>query len=365
MFHDILYELVQRQIKNSLFIDVRSEGEYAESHIPGAVNVPLFNNEERAQVGTVYKQVGKEAAVDLGIRLTSAKLPALIANAKASAAGRTMVVYCWRGGMRSKSVATFLDLVGAPVFRLENGYRGYREYVTKTLENYHLSGIGIIIHGMTGTGKSQLLRSLAADGEPVIDLEYLAAHKGSAFGSIGEIPNNQRTFDALLVQALGQLGDPPYVIMEAKSQRIGRTTIPDFLWNKRFGAIHVRLETPMAIRVERILKKYVVDDPQFSAKVERAFAAIEKRLAPEDRQTGWAAIHSRQYAALVELMLDKYYDDKYRHAMKRYTDPFISLPGADLDACKRMIQALATEPRETGTQRSTLKKPASAPSVSS
>lgn len=343
MFQDISYEHAKERSESVQWIDVRSQAEYSDSHIPGAVNIPLFTNEERAKVGTVYKQIGKQAAIELGIRLTAAKLPDLIQHTRNVAHEREVVLYCWRGGMRSKSMATFLDLAGLPVFRLDQGYRGFRSYITRRLESARLKGVGIIIHGMTGTGKSQLLRKLANAGEPVIDLEFLAGHKGSAFGSIGETPNNQRTFDALLVASLDRIGDPPHVIMEAKSQRIGRTTIPDFLWNKRFGAIHVRLETPMAIRVARILQKYVVDDAHFSTKVERAFTSIEKRLSTADKQLGWAAIHNRHYAQLVELMLEKYYDDRYREAMKRYTDPIISLPGEDLDKCKDMVLEIAKD----------------------
>ncbi|WP_018130420.1 tRNA 2-selenouridine(34) synthase MnmH [Effusibacillus pohliae] len=342
MVRDVAYPDVQKK-KDVVLIDVRSEGEYEESHIPGAVNIPLFTNEERAQVGTVYKQISPEQAKELGLRLASAKLPELVKAVQEASAGKQPVVYCWRGGMRSKSVATVLDLMGIPALRLEGGYRAYRETVKQRLADFQLKAKCVVIHGMTGVGKTQLLQRLAADGEPVLDLEGMAGHKGSAFGSIGEQPRNQRMFDSLLLQRLEELQDSSYLIMEAESKRIGRVNMPDFLVEAKHHGLHILLEAPLHIRVQRTLDQYVVDDPEFQEKVKGALRSIEKKLPPADRRFAWEALEQKRYAELAELLLVKYYDPRYQYTMSQYVGDFISLDATDLDACKQAIKRTIRE----------------------
>lgn len=341
-----MQDIHYRDIKNRddiVYIDVRSEGEFAESHIPGAVNIPLFNNEERAQVGTVYKQIGKQEATDLGLKIASAKLPQLIEQARRAGEGRQPVVYCWRGGMRSKSIATILDLMGTPVLRLEGGYRSYRESVKERLADFRLTAKCVVIHGMTGVGKTSLLHKLAADGEPVLDLEQLAGHKGSAFGSIGEAPRNQRMFDSLLLERLDQLAGSPYIIIEAESKRVGRVNLPDFLLDAKHNGLHILTQAPLPIRVQRTLEQYVVDDPQFKEKVTGALEAIQKKLTPEQRQLAWEAVVGNRFDELVALLLVEYYDPRYKHTMEQYARTFITIDATDLDACKETVQRAIRE----------------------
>lgn len=342
MVRDAGYEEIQK-IEKKVMIDVRSEGEYAESHIPGAINIPIFNDEERGQVGTVYKQVGQDQARELGLRIASAKLPDLIHSIQQAAGDQQPVIYCWRGGMRSKSVASVLDLMGVPAVRLEGGYRAYREYVKERIDNFQLRVPCVVIHGMTGVGKTELLRRLAEDGEPVLDLEGLAGHKGSAFGSIGEAPRNQRMFESLLLERLDELADSPYIIIEAESRRIGRVNLPDWLLRAKENGFHILLEAPTLIRVKRTLAQYVVDDPEFQNKIAGAMSAIEKKLTPEDRAVGWGAIEHHRFEELVAMLLVKYYDPRYRHSMEQYDAEFLKLDASDLNACKEAVKTAIQE----------------------
>ncbi|MFC4769393.1 tRNA 2-selenouridine(34) synthase MnmH [Effusibacillus consociatus] len=342
MFRDVRYDEIKKR-KDCVLIDVRSEGEYEESHIPGAVNIPVFTNEERAQVGTVYKQIGQEQAKELGLRIASAKLPELVKAVSEAAEDKEPVVYCWRGGMRSKSIATVLDLMGMPVYRLEGGYRGYRESVADRLANFELKAKCVVLHGMTGVGKTELLNRLAADGEPVMDLEGMAGHKGSAFGSIGEKPRNQRMFDSLLLPRLEELAESPYIIIEAESRRIGRVNMPDFLVEAKQKGLHILLEAPLHIRVKRTLDQYVVEDPEFQDKVSGALRSIEKKLAHEDRQFAWQAVEENRYEDLVELLLVEYYDPRYKHTMQQYSGEFIKLDATDLNRCTESVKQTIRE----------------------
>ncbi|GAX90234.1 tRNA 2-selenouridine(34) synthase MnmH [Effusibacillus lacus] len=342
MYRDVRFDEIKDR-RDSVLIDVRSEGEYAESHIPGAVNIPIFNNEERARVGTVYKQVGPERAKELGLRIASAKLPELVKAVEQAAGGKQPVVYCWRGGMRSKSVATVLDLMGLPVCRLEGGYRGYRESVKEKLARYRLDSKCVVIQGMTGVGKTQLLHLLTEDGEPVLDLERMAGHKGSAFGSIGEKPSNQRTFDSLLLQRLEELEGSPYIIIEAESKRIGRVNMPDFLITAKEQGLHILLEAPLHIRVKRTLDQYIVEDPEFNEKVKGALSAIEKKLSPDDREAVMHAAEQKRYEDLTELLLVKYYDPRYRYTMDQYVGEFTRVDATDLAACKESVKRVIRE----------------------
>lgn len=345
MYHDVDYKQMKNK-KDLVLIDVRSEGEFAESHIPGAVNIPIFNNEERAQVGTVYKQIGKEEAKELGLRIASAKLPQLVKIVEEAADDKEPVIYCWRGGMRSKSIATILDLMGKTVSRLEGGYRSYREAVKERIAHFELDARCVVIQGMTGVGKTELLKRLAREGEPVVDLEKLAGHKGSAFGSIGETPRNQRMFESLLLDRLDELKGSSYIIIEAESKRIGRVNMPDFLLEAKENGIYFMLEAPIPIRVQRTLDQYIVDDPEFKEKVIGALHAIEKKLPHDDRELAWDAIEQRRYDVLVEMLLVNYYDPRYRHTMDQYSGKYITLDATDLDACKEAVKRTIHEKLE-------------------
>ncbi|WP_349254176.1 tRNA 2-selenouridine(34) synthase MnmH [Paenibacillus sp. RC67] len=254
MFQDITVEELLEQRQELTLIDVRSPGEYREFTIPGSLNIPLLDDAERAEIGTTYKQVSFQAAKDRGLQIISAKLPDFIKQFENIDSRKA--VYCWRGGMRSRTTATVLALMGIRVYRLTGGIRSYRQWVVSTLETFKLKPRLIVLNGHTGTGKTQLLRKLAEQGVPILDIERLAGHRGSVFGQIGLKPNNQKTFEALLLQELLQYNDQPYIVMEAESKRVGKAVMPNFLVDAKDQGIQLHVEMPLEARIRHIMDEY-------------------------------------------------------------------------------------------------------------
>ncbi len=337
-------EMTYAEVKDRddiVWIDVRSDGEFAESTIPGAHNAALFDNEERAHIGTLYKQVDPMSARWAGLEFASRKLPALVRQITELANGRTPVVFCWRGGMRSQTVATILQLMGLPVIRLTGGYRGYRHYITSRLEAMTAEDLPpvFVVHGMTGVGKTTLLRLLAELGEPVLDLEGLAGHRGSVFGGIGLTPANQRQFDSALFAAIEALRDRPYLLMEAESKRIGHVTMPEFLVAAKRVATNVELVAPISIRIMRTLEQYkLADDVAFHRATERALMFIQKRFSPDLRQRVYAWMEAKAYAPMVGALLEEYYDPRYEYARRDYDRPFLKVDATHLVEAAEQIQ---------------------------
>ncbi|GAA5344276.1 tRNA 2-selenouridine synthase [Planifilum fimeticola] len=324
------------------WVDVRSPGEFADATVPWAVNVPLFDDEERARVGTSYKQQGRKKAIQLGVRIVSPKIPSLLEQVEEATQGGEPLIFCWRGGMRSKAVATFLDLADRPVYRLAGGYRAYRQYVVSRLESYDLRARLIVLHGLTGVGKTDILQRLSQEGVPVLDLEEMAGHRGSAFGTLGEIrPRNQKMFDSLLFHALERFKDEPYLFMEAESKRIGRVLMPDFLEEAKAAGIPVIVEASFDVRVSRILETYLrgeTDPDRLQQQVAGAVSRIERRLPPDVRKELAYRIGERDWRRVVEILLEKYYDPRYLHSQEKVEGDAIHLDAEDLDtaveACK-------------------------------
>ncbi|HEU4717669.1 MAG TPA: tRNA 2-selenouridine(34) synthase MnmH, partial [Bacteroidia bacterium] len=196
--------------------DVRSPAEFAGGHIPGAFNIPLFTNEERAAVGTIYKQQGNEAAVLKGLEFVGPKMTAFILKARENAPGKKIAVHCWRGGMRSASMAWLFETAGMEVLLLSGGYKAYRNFVlSNTGRKFDLRVVG----GETGSGKTDILHELARKGEQVLDLEGLARHKGSSYGAIGQDPQpTVEQFENDFVHALTKLDPSRPVWIEDESR---------------------------------------------------------------------------------------------------------------------------------------------------
>lgn len=326
-----------------VWIDVRSPGEFRESTIPGARNVALFDDEERARIGIAYKR-SRAGAVELGLELASRKLPELVRTVRREAGAQLPVIFCWRGGMRSRTLATVLDLLGHSCVRLTGGYRAYRQYVTARLAQARPEDVprAIVLHGMTGVGKTRILQELACRGEPVLDLEALAGHRGSVFGGIGLDIANQRTFDSRLLDELDRLRGAPYVFLEAESRRIGRATMPDFLIEAKRGGEHVELTASLSVRVSRTLDQYRLDDPdEFALAVGRALEWIDKRFSPDLRARVREWYARRAYEPLIRALLTDYYDPRYRHAMEQYGQPFLCVDADDPDAACDLLQVVA------------------------
>nr|GGG81007.1 tRNA 2-selenouridine synthase [Virgibacillus oceani] len=297
-------------------IDVRSPKEYNDATIPGSINIPVFSNEERAEVGTIYKQVGPEAARDLGLAIFSAKLPAFIAEFKQIQT--PMTVFCWRGGMRSKTAATVLDLMGISAYRLSGGIRSYRQWVVRVLESTEIKSNLFVLNGYTGSGKTAILKKLEQKGHPVMDLEGMANHRGSIFGQIGLKPNNQKKFDSMLVQELLRYINVPYVFIEGESKRIGKVLVPDFLYDKKEKGTQLFITLPIEERVRNILDDY--QPWNFPGKFIDAFQVIKKRIHTPIAKAIDDHLRSGDYFQTVKLLLEYYYDPRYQYTADKYPD---------------------------------------------
>jgi len=303
--------------------------------VPGSVNVPLFDNEERAAIGTIYKQVSVEAAKEKGLEIVAAKLPAFIRELQALPGRKAF--FCWRGGMRSKTSATLLSILAGRVYRIQGGIRAYRSWVVETLENYELKTPVVVLNGYTGTGKTNILRSLHAKGYPVLDLEGLAAHRGSIFGGVGLEPRNQRTFEALLVHELIRLRNAPYVLMEAESRRVGKAVLPEFLVAAKERAPQLFLELPVEARVTNIVADY--EPERFKAQCVEAFERIERKIHTPAAKDIRDALARDDFRSAVVGLLAHYYDPRYEHTISEYDAERTVIRAATTMEAERKIEA--------------------------
>ncbi len=291
-------------------IDVRSPGEFGQGHIPGAVNLALFTDGERAEVGTLYKQQGRGPAMLLGMRLVGPKLADLVEQARTLAPDGAVAVHCWRGGERSASVSWLLEKVGdLRVATLQQGYKAYRHHV---LESFHRPWNLRVLGGYTGTGKTALLAQLGARGQQVLDLEALAQHKGSAFGAIGQKPQpGTEQFENLLFTALRQLDPAQPIWVEDESRMVGRVKLPDPFFARLRNSPLTFVDMPLPQRVERLVNDYGrASRGELAAAVER----IQKRLGPQHAKAALEALATGDLHRVAEIAL-VYYDKTYARGL--------------------------------------------------
>ena len=297
-------------------LDVRSPGEYAHGHIPGAISFPLFSDVERAEVGTLYKQDGKEIAMEVGLRIVGPKLATFVKEAKALAPERKVMLHCWRGGQRSGSMAWLLRQAGLEVETLPGGYKAYRHLVQESFESTALKLV--VLGGETGSGKTKILHELVAVGEQIIDLEGLANHKGSAFGFIGEQPQpTVEQFENELFERILALDVSKRVWVENESHSIGRIFIPEAFWTKMRAAPLLIIKIPDDARIENLLEDYVLTD---KTDLEVAFQKISKKLGGQNLKIALEALECNDFAAAAKIAL-WYYDKTYQHGIETSKSP--------------------------------------------
>ncbi|TWT00508.1 tRNA 2-selenouridine(34) synthase MnmH [Planomicrobium sp. CPCC 101079] len=299
-----------------VLIDVRSPSEYKNFTIPGSVNIPFFDDAERAEIGTLYKQVNVDAAKERGLEIISAKLPEFVREFNKVSGNKT--VFCWRGGMRSRTTATLLSLMDIHVNRLEGGIREYRKWVVNQLEQPEVSVEAFVLNGLTGTGKTRILKVLQKEGYPVMDLEAMANHKGSIFGHIGAEPHNQKVFDSLLVHKMRELQNSPYVLFEAEGNRIGKAGIPPWLSEWKSRSLQLIIDMPMEERIKEILEDYQPE--QHQQEFMEAFLRIKSRMPQEVAVQIEANLETEEYSDAVNLLLEYYYDSRYQHTGLQYPE---------------------------------------------
>ena len=292
-------------------LDVRSPGEYALAHIPGAHSLPLFSDEERKVVGTAYKQQGREVAIKIGLDYFGIKMRSMIEAVEAivhdhsEAGNKCVLVHCWRGGMRSAGVAWLLDLYGFKVHVLAGGYKAFRNCM---LQQFERPLVLKVVGGYTGSGKTEVLKELESAGQRIIDLEGIAGHKGSAFGGIGIAPQpTQEMFENKLGMELYGIADATQPVWtEDESRRIGSVNIPNLLWDRmRWSPVYF-LDIPFDERLNYITASYgLLDKEQLTAAIQR----IQKRLGGLNAKNAIAHLQADEYKEAFSILL--HYYDKY------------------------------------------------------
>lgn len=298
-------------------IDVRSPQEYAHAHIPNALSIPLFTDEERKVVGTTYKQVSKEQAIKIGLDYFGPKMRKMVEQMETLLKGNyssAVVVHCWRGGMRSAAVAWLLDLYGFNVYQLVGGYKAFRTWVIDHLaQDRHYTILG----GYTGSAKTEILQQLKLKGETVIDLEGIAHHKGSAFGAIGQAAQpSQEMFENILAIKIVEAGDRS-IWLEDESQRIGTVNIPSTMWSIIRTKPVCFLEIPFEVRLAHIDNTYgKLNKGDLAAAIIR----IKKRLGGLETKTSLAYLTEDNTRECFRILLT-YYDKLYAKGLMNRPDP--------------------------------------------
>lgn len=298
-------------------LDVRSPGEYQHAHIPGAHSFPLFTDEERRVVGTVYKQQSREQAIKIGLDYFGPKMRRMVEEAEAITApgqSKIILVHCWRGGMRSAAIAWLLDLYGFQVYSLTGGYKRYRQWI---LKQFTLEWPFSVIGGFTGSGKTELLQQLAPQ-QAIIDLEALAAHKGSAFGNLGmPAQPSQEMFENKLGMALNSHQGAHRIWLEDESQRIGDINIPQPLWQTIRKAPLYFVNIPFDERLQHVVSWYGKQDKE---KMLHAMVRIRKRLGPLETKTAVNFLIEDNITESFRVLLT-YYDKWYSKSLQSRPEP--------------------------------------------
>jgi len=302
------------QLSNPVFVDVRSPSEYREATIPGAVNIPLFDDRERTEIGRIYREENPHQARQRGLEMVAPKLPRLVRDIEVLSKLGTVVLFCWRGGERSRALASVLDLMNVSCFRLAGGYRAFRRHVIQQLEIMP-EGEVVVLHGLTGCGKTDLIKGLRERGYAALDLEGLARHRGSVFGSIGmgQQPG-QKMFEAFLWQELRALDHAAYLVVECESRRIGRVHLPSHLYRKMGGARHVLVYDSLENRVKRLVSEYIGQDTETAlAELREGLKALERFIGVKKINYLLDTLERRDFGTVVEYLLLNYYDSLYRY----------------------------------------------------
>ncbi len=330
-------------------IDVRSPGEFEEDHIPGAINCPVLDNDERIRVGTLYKQVSSFDAKKLGAGLVAKNIARYLESQFADKPKSWKpLIYCWRGGTRSGAMTHILRQVGWTAMQLDGGYKAYRRHVIQQLDTLPEKFQFHVVCGATGSGKSRLLNALEAQGAQVLDLEALAAHRGSVLGNLPDIAQPaQKMFESLVWHTLAGFDASQPVYVEAESKKVGLLRVPEkiieAMWQR--GRC-IRIDAPVEARVQLLSEEY----EHFFTSLEILFTQLDclKNIHGGERIEAWKHMaRNKQWDFLVRELLDLHYDPAYRNSTLRHypqIDSGLSFEAADLSAAA--MTALATTIRQ-------------------
>lgn len=316
-----------------LIIDVRAPIEFDKGHVTNAINVPLFDDIERAEIGTLYKQQGKDFAVTRGLEIVSPKLVPFVNQVKELSKNKKIFVYCFRGGMRSNSFAWLMNTSGLDATILEGGYKNYRKHVLSYFEREKKL---VVIGGMTGSGKTDLLKKIKSESCQIIDLEALANHKGSAFGSINEKKQNpQQIFENKLFYELNLLDENKLILVEDESQSIGYNKIPRGFWLQMKKAPIVKIDISFELRVQKLVEDYTttnIDALKICVK------KIEQNLGTQNATLCLKYLDENNLTEVARITL-KYYDKAYTFTYnKKITQQIIPLVLDNMDVNENTLK---------------------------
>jgi tRNA 2-selenouridine synthase len=318
---------------SGILLDTRSPGEYGHGHLPSAVSFPLFSDDERAQVGTCYKHEGQEAAIELGLELIAPKMVEFVRTAKQLAPDKCVRLHCWRGGMRSSSMAWLLETAGFNVTLLKGGYKAFRQWARSTLSTPRPI---VTLGGMTGTGKTQMLYALSEEGEQILDLEAIANHRGSSYGALGlpAQPTNEQ-FENLLAMHWIKLDLNRPVWIEAESRRVGMCRVPDEIFGPMMQAPVVQMERSRQERIQLLLEVY--GSSNFEELI-AATARISKKLGGQNAKQAIDYIRQGNLAPAIDIVLN-YYDKTYLYDLHRRQVPIrsVNVTGLELQEAARKL----------------------------
>lgn len=343
---DIDEFLTASEFKDAPILDVRSPAEFEQGHIPGAESFPLFSNEERAQIGTCYKQKSQEQAVELGFDLAGPKFGDMIRKAKATAPDKIVRVHCWRGGMRSQSVAWMLGINGFKTATLSGGYKAFRQWVRNTLATHKQI---VLLGGMTGTAKTDILHALSAQGEQVLDLEGFANHRGSSYGALCLPPQpSTEHFENLIAKAWHRLDSKSPIWIEAESRSVGPCRVPIELFEQMEAAFALEVTRPVSERLALLVDIYG------QAETENLVAATErirKRLGHQRTQEAVDHIRAGNLSEAVEITL-AYYDRTYRYGLEQRDRlvPEVDITGLSPTQAAQKLRHVLAEKRQAAQE---------------
>ena len=301
------------------YIDVRSPSEFQEGSIPGAINIPLLDDEARAAIGTTYKQVGKTAAKRLGVQLVAPKLKALFEQVlKLKEENDKLVCFCARGGYRSTFFANIFSSIDLRVLKLKGGFKAYRQVVRDSLPSLNNQVEYIVLHGNTGVGKTNILLELQKLGCAVLDLEGAANHRGSLLGSIGlGKQHSQKSFESYIYRDLSQRTGN-LVFVEAESKRIGTAIVPDFIHAKmKASPYHLNVEASLSYRAKSLQADYILN-ADWQAETLQVLPYFKKHLSNEQLAEVEKLIRAGDFLTVAKYLMTEYYDPMYLHTAKKY-----------------------------------------------
>lgn len=300
--------------KNYILIDVRTPSEFEKEPIPGAINIPLLLDIERVEVGTAYKKISPEKAKELSVEAISKRLPIIFKEVQKYSKNR-LVFYCARGGMRSSSITALFGSLGYITWKLEGGYRAYREYILQNISKYNEGIKYYIFHGKTGIGKTKILERLEKKGYSVLNLEQLANHKGSFFGGLCEKEKqSQKKFESLIFDYLYK-NRPAYVLAESESKRIGNVYIPDSIFNSLATGKHLFLDASLDLRIDIIKEDYA------NATIDELAECLKKvgrYIAKERYESYLKMLFENKIEELSKILMVDYYDPLYQKSIDKY-----------------------------------------------